>query len=364
MNDKNDLLLSPDYSDRRKFVYAFAKTIVLLTHRLLARPHVELDETIVPLRRRECVVFLYAGLHKSLWETSGALVPLHQAGLPVPYVGMGDNLVHGRFFQDLSRRIGTFLVKRPGNRKELIESARKLRNDILGFIANGVDVMVFPEGTRKCIPDRERYGDFFPAPFEPLLEYELNKERICKTNPPLKPLELFVVPFNVDYSYVRETHELLRDDPGRPRTLHVFDSLSMIRNIGDTYLSYGKPLRVAGRLDLDRKSLALECRARCMELVKILPINVVSLAMLRLGSAVRLSDPLAVKAVHRCIDELRPFADRFRGFSPDDPPEKVVRLAGRGPLRIDRLAPGDSRIFRLYAAYIRHYLPSAGAGIA
>ncbi len=30
----------------------------------------------------------------------------------------------------------------------------------------------------------------------------------------------------------------------------------MIRNIGDTYLSYGKPVRVADHLDVDRKGLA------------------------------------------------------------------------------------------------------------
>jgi 1-acyl-sn-glycerol-3-phosphate acyltransferase len=358
MNDKYKLLEHPDYSDRRNLAFAIAKNIVLLAHRLLARPHVELDENIVRMRRQEGVVFLYAGLHKSLWETSGALVPLYHAGLPVPYVGMGDNLVHGRFFQGLSRRIGTFLIKRPANRKELIESARKLRGDILGFVAHGLDVMVFPEGTRKSVPDRERYGDFFPAAFEPLLEYEREKQRIHKANPALKPLAAYIVPFNVDYSYVRETQELLRDEAGRPRTLHVFDSLSMIRNIGDTYLSYGKPIRVADRLAFDRKSLAAECRDRCMELVKVLPINVVSLSLLRLASASTFSKPLLAEAIRRCLNDLRPVADRFRGFSPDDPPEEIIQRARRGPLRFDRFVAENVSLYRLYAAYIRHYLQS------
>jgi hypothetical protein len=274
---------------------------------------------------------------------------------------MGDNLVHGRFFQGLSKRIGTFLIKRPGNRKELIASARKLRSDILGLIANGVDLMVFPEGTRKNIPEREQYGDFFPAAFATLLEYERDKERICAANPVVKPFDTYIVPFNVDYSHVRETRELLRNDASRPQTLHVLDSLSMIRNIGDTYLSYGKPIRVAERLDLDRKSLAAECRGRCMELVKILPINIVGLSMLRIAAATTPSMPLIAETVRRCVNDLRPFADRFRGFSADDPPEEIVRRARRGPLRFDHPAPEDVPVYRMYAAYIRHYLPTESA---
>src|SRR5664280_1040264 len=170
-----------DVSDRRNVYYWTAKTLAMLGHRFLVRPHVEMDDDVAALKRRGDAVFLYCGLHKSLWETSGVLPPLHLAGLPVPYVGMGDNLVKGRAFQHLSWKIGAFLVRRPANRKEMLESARKLRDDVLSFLANGLDVMV-------------------------------------------------------------------GDGSGKPRTLHGLDSLSMIRNIGDTYLSYGKPVRVADHL--------------------------------------------------------------------------------------------------------------------
>src|SRR5664280_3149447 len=101
-----------DVSDRRNVYYWTAKTIAMLGHRFLVRPHVEMDDDVAALKRRGDAVFLYCGLHKSLWETSGVLPPLHLAGLPVPYVGMGDNLVKGRAFQHLSWKIGAFLVRR------------------------------------------------------------------------------------------------------------------------------------------------------------------------------------------------------------------------------------------------------------
>ena len=239
---------APDYSDRRNAYFWTAKTIVMLGHRFLVRPHVEMDNGLVPLKRSGGAVFLYCGLHKSLWETTGTLAPLRLARVPLPYIGMGDNLVRGRLFRYLSKKVGTFFVRRPANRREMPESARKLRDDVMSFVAHGLDVMVFPEGTRKNIPTHGRYGDFFPAAFDAVLEYERNKPAILADNPGLSAREVFVVPFNVDYSRVREAEEMVWEQGAKPRTLHVLDSLSMIRNIGDTYMSYGTPIRVADHL--------------------------------------------------------------------------------------------------------------------
>jgi 1-acyl-sn-glycerol-3-phosphate acyltransferase len=356
MNGNEYVLAPPEYSNRRNLVFLIAKSIAVLAHRRLAQPHLEMDEEILRLRRQDGTVFFYVSLHKSLWETSGALVPIYEAGLPVPYVGTGDNLIHGRFFQGLTKRVGTFLIMRPGNRKEMLESARKLRDDILGFLAQGLDVMVFPEGTRKNVPTRGAYGEFFPATFEPVLEYERNKERICAANPGLRRLDAYIVPFNVDYSRVREAHEMVDRHAGTPQTLHVFDSLSMIRNIGDTYLSYGKPMRVAERVGLHRKELAAECRQRCLDLVKILPINVTCVALLRLDPAAAFSVALLEAGVCRVVEDLRPYQDRFRGFTLEDPPAEIIRRARQHSLDVGRFVPEDMPFYRLYAGYVRHYL--------
>jgi hypothetical protein len=249
------------------------------------------------------------------------------------------------------------LIRRPTNRQEVLESARLLRKTILGFLVHGLDVLIFPEGTRKSVPARGAYGDFFPAPFEPLLEYERSKERLCAANPGCRPRDAYIVPFNVDYSCVREAHEMVAVGSGKPQTLHVFDSLSMIRHIGDTYLTFGAPVRVADLIGLDRKKLAAECRRFCMDLVKILPVNVASLAMLRLPEGAPFSAAALEQAVSEVVAALRPRAERFRGFAPDDSPAEIIRRSKHDRLRFEGAVEAELPLYRLYAAYVRHHLP-------
>jgi len=362
MNDKDYVLPLPETKDRRNLVFLVAKTIALIADRLLATPRAEFDEELLRVRRQPDSVFFYVGLHRSLWETSGTIVHLHKAHLPLPFVGMGDNLIHGRFFQGLAKRVGLFLIRRPSSRGDMLESARRLRGDVLAYLARGLDVLLFPEGTRTNVAKRHTYGDFFPAAFDALLDYERNKERICSANPGLTPREMYIVPLNVDYSQVREAQELVDHGAGRPTTLHVFDSLSMIRHIGDTYLSFGKPMRVADLLDLDRKRLAAESRRQCLELVKILPINVACLAMLRLDATVPFSQAVLEEAVREVVKTLAPRADRFRGFSPTDEPGAILRRARQRQLGFERFDPELEPLYRLYADYVRHYLPAPALG--
>ena len=351
---------APDCSDRRNAVFFAARAITMLGHRFLVRPHVELAPEIVPVRRSGHAVFLYCGLHKSLWETTGVLAPLQLARLALPYVAMGDNLIKGRLFQALSKKIGTFMVQRPANRREMLESARRLRNDVLSFVAHRLDVLIFPEGTRKNIPLRSRYGEFFPASFDALLEYERNRDAIVASNPALSPCETYIVPLNVDYSRVREAAEMVAEEAGHPRTLHVLDSISMIRGIGDTFLSYGTPIRVAEHLDLDRKSLAALARRRCLDLVKILPVNVAARAMVELGGSGAVAAEDLHRAVRAVVERLRPFEDRFRGFAAGDDPAEIVRRARRSGLDFRTADAGREGLYRLYAAYVGHYLTPSG----
>jgi len=355
------LVTPPDYSDRRNPVFWTAKTIALLGHRFLTHAHIEMHDDVRALKRRGGPVFLYCGLHKSLWETSGVLTPLYLEDLPVPYIGMGDNLVHGGLFRWLSKKIGTFLIRRPANRREMLESARQLRDDVLSFLAHGIDVLVFPEGTRKNVPSQGRYGDFFPAAFDAVLEYERNKGAILADNPALSEREVYVVPLNVDYSRVREAKEMVRKTGVKAQTLHVLDSLSMIRHIGDTYISYGEPIRVADALHLDRKGMAALVRQRCLDLVKVLPVNVASRAILELEPAPEIPPPALYAAVGRVVDALRPHAHRFRGFGADDAPESIVRRAVQVHVDFRRLAPDNVALYTLYANYIAHLLEPATA---
>ena len=111
---------------RRGSVFFFARSISNWGFKRLTKVHVEFEEDLIPLKNSDGV-FLYTGLHKSLWETTGVLSALHHNGLPIPLVGMGDNLIKGKFFVSLAKRTGSlFLVKRGKTRRELVESAQML----------------------------------------------------------------------------------------------------------------------------------------------------------------------------------------------------------------------------------------------
>ena len=349
-------LPSDTINDRRNWVFSVAKFFGVWGYKYLAKPHVECYDDLAALKK-EGAVFLYTGLHKSLWETSGLLAALHLEKLEIPHVGMGDNLVRGRFFQSLARKAGIFLIKRATTRKEIVESAKALKDYIIHYMAHGVDVLFFPEGTRKSILTEGTYGKFFPTAFEAVLEYEKNKEHIQALHQGLPAYNAYIIPTNVDYSRVREDRELL-EEYRKARTLHVLDSLKMIKKIRDTYITFGKPIKVANHLGKNRKELAIYSREKCLELVKILPINVVSQAILDSlrGDRVRLDN--IEENITRIIQGLSRLKERFRGFSPDDHPDALLKKVSQyestfKPRYIDsQYKP----LYQLYANYIRHYL--------
>lgn len=342
---------------RKKWVFGTARFLGILGYRLLAKPRVEIHEAVERLKKEQSV-FLYAGLHKSLWETSGVLVAflLNIKNIQIPYVGMGDNLVRGRFFQSLAKRLGVFLIKRAKSRKEILESAKQLKEYILYFISRGLDVMVYPEGTRKSIPTQGTYGKFFPTVFEPLLEYEKNKETILKDNKNQPLYNTYIIPTNVDYSKVREDKELL-EEYKKPRTLHVKDSLKMIRKIREVYISVGEPIKVADHLDKNRKQLAAYSREKCMDLVKILPINVVARAILDSVNGDRIMSDKIEKNIAGNIQKLSGLSERFRDFSIDDPPGDILERVAKYETAFQPkyLNIKNLPLYQMYANYIGHY---------
>ena len=352
-----DKLESKAITKRTKFVFGTAKFLGILGYKLLAEPRVEIHEHVEPLKKKQSV-FLYAGLHKSLWETSGLLVALllNIKKIQIPYVGMGDNLVRGRFFQSLAKRIGIFLIKRAKSRKEILESAKQLKEYILYFISRGVDVMVYPEGTRKSIPTRGTYGKFFPTVFEPLLEYERNKETTRGDNENQLLYNTYIIPTNVDYSKIREDKELL-EEYKKPRTLHVKDSLKMIRKIRQVYISVGEPIKVADHLDKNRKQLAVYTREKCMELVKILPINVVARSILDSVDGARIRSDKIEENIAANIQKLSGLSERFRDFSLDEHPADILEKVAKYETAFQPkyLDIENLPLYRMYANYIGHY---------
>jgi 1-acyl-sn-glycerol-3-phosphate acyltransferase len=356
-------LLDIPITGRKNLPFFIARFLAVGGYKLLTEAHTEISEELFQKKndKNEKTVFLYTALHKSLWEATGIMVPLYLAKLPVPYAGMGDNLVRGKFFRSVVEQTGVFLVKRASNRSEMLESAKKLKDYTLCYLAHGKDVLIFPEGTRKSILNQGKYGKFFPTAFEALLEYEKNKNEIAGQYPGLTPHNVYIVPTNVDYTKVREDWEMIEEYKGTPPTLRVWDSLKMIKHIRETYISFGNPIKVSDYMDKDRKTLAVLARDKCLELVKILPINIAACAVLdsKEGDRIDLSKIEDNIASH--VKKLTPFKDRFRGFDENDSPAQILEKVTRyeNCFKSKNIDIKNLDFYRLYANYIGHYYPSA-----
>lgn len=348
-------LKKEEIAHRDLLVYLWAKFVSNTGYRFFSRPHLENPYDLKKLKK-ENAVFLYTALHKSLWETSGVMSSIYLQKLPTPYIGMGDNLVKGKFFQKLAAKTGAFLVKRAKTRKDVLESSKKLKQYIIYYMAHGIDVSIFPEGTRRNIPDKRAYGNFFPTAFEAVLEYEKNKEKFLAEYKELSAHDVYIVPFNVDYSKVREDYELIRELDGKPHTLHILDSLKMIRHLGDLYISFGEPIKIADHLDQNRKELAVYTREKCLELVKILPINIVSWAVLNAYEIGRLDRDKILDCIRENIEKLADFKDRFRGFEPGESPGDILDKVARYEKIFRDISSIHLPFYRLYADYINHYI--------
>ncbi|MDY0296601.1 MAG: 1-acyl-sn-glycerol-3-phosphate acyltransferase [Acidobacteriota bacterium] len=338
---------------RSRLVFGLARRFGIMGFRLWCRPHIEFNPELKKLAEGNAV-FLYAALHKSLWETTGIQVALTLSGMDVPWVGMGDNLVRGRFFQAIVERAGGFLIRRPRGRRDLIVSARQLRDSVLSLLETRRSVLVFPEGTRRGIPDHHCHGPFFPAVFAAVLEYARDLADHGDSGKPA----VFIVPVNVDYAKVREDREMIRRRNG-PLTLHLLDSLKMIRHIGDVYVSFGAPMNVSELIHLDRRELAEQVRTACLELVKVLPVNVVAHGVLRAEREGSMESCRVHRGIRSVLVDLKPHAHRLRGMSlEDEPAELIRRVALFNPL-FQKFTHSMLPVARLYADYIAQFLPLA-----
>jgi 1-acyl-sn-glycerol-3-phosphate acyltransferase len=326
-----------------------AVVLLRLGLRFLSRTHEEIPPQLHALQQQG-YRFLYIGLHKSLWETSGVQTVLHRNHLAVPYAAMGDNLVRGRFFQAIAKRLGIFLVKRAKGRQGLLESAAALKGELKAHVKADIDVIIFPEGTRKNIPQFGRYGTFFTTVFEAALELSQEGEKVV------------LVPLNVDYSHVREDHEMLRPTEKHPRTLHILDSLNMLSHLDDIFVSFGEPIKLTVR-QWNRKDLAAHCLDACLNLIKILPINVIAWAIYSLHQKVKLDADSLYREIEANIVALAPYQNRFRGFDLQSQGQALFEQVAKKRREFKFWAektPDQLCLFKLYRDYIGHLIPGNG----
>ncbi len=326
---------------RNTLIYTSAVILSRFGTRFLSNTHEEISPEIFALHKQG-YRFLYIGLHKSLWETTGVQSIIHRNHLNVPYAAMGDNLIRGRFYQAIAKRSGLFLVKRASGRQGLLESAASLKEAIKTHINAGIDVIIYPEGTRKNIPQYGRYGTFFTTVFEAALELSQTQEKFA------------LIPVNVDYSHIREDHEMLHPDEKNPRTLHMMDSLKMLSHLGDIYVNLGTPVLV-NQAHWNRKNLAAHMRQSCFDLIKILPVNIISSAIYDLHQKGQKEPDSLYREIENTINTLSPFQDRFRGLTLQSSGTELFNTVASKRREFRRWFEDDQnllRFFKLYRDYI------------
>ena len=349
-----EILPKREILKRRGLIFFVARIISNWGYRNLTKAHVEFKKDLIDLKQKGSV-FLYNGFHRSLWETTGMLSALNLNKLPIPVVGMGDNLIKGKLFVTLAKNTSVFLVKRGKTRREIVESAKELRNNMYSFMAYGRDVLLFPEGTRTSIPRTGEYGGFFPTSFDALLEYEKDKDSFDPNKKGIKKFDSYIIPFNCDYSFIREGGELVGFGSDTPRTLKVWDSLKMLKNIKDVYISFGSPVKVSEHLEKTRKEVSIIIRNECLKLVKILPVNVVGKALVESLSENRSDMGTIYKKIESVMKNLNDHKKKFRGFPDDNNPERIFKIVSK--LIPDFRKPSSKKLplYKLYSDYIGHY---------
>jgi len=349
-----ELLSKREILKRRGLTFFMARLISNWGYKNLTKAHVEFEKDLIALKQKG-PVFLYNGFHRSLWETTGMLSALNLSKLHIPVVGMGDNLIKGKLFVTLAKNTSVFLVRRGKTRREIVESAKELRNNMYSFMAYGRDVLLFPEGTRTSVPRTGEYGGFFPTSFDALLEYEKDKDSIDPNIKGVDKFDSYIIPFNCDYSFIREGKELVGVGSDTPRTLKVYDSLKMLKNIKDVYISFGSPVKVSEHLGKTRKEVSIMIRDMCLNLVKILPVNVVGKALVESLNENRSDMATIYNKIESIVKSLDGHKEKFRGFPSDNNPELILKIVSGSNPDFRTHSSKKLPLYKLYSDYIGHY---------
>ncbi|MFH0869639.1 MAG: 1-acyl-sn-glycerol-3-phosphate acyltransferase [archaeon] len=363
----------------RGLTYQVIKYLVLIGDKLLSNIHVEGTGKLKELKRESDgrALFLYASTHTSLFETTAVPATLYREKLPVPYACMGDNLVKGEPWQRRVRKLGAFIMKRPET-AGMRASRDSLVQGLEAHLEAGKDMLIFPEGSRTCIIRKGERGVFHPACFEQVQAFQRSHLTEASRGSIVGDPELYIVPVTVSYSKVKDAKDML-ESVAKAKTLKPRDVLKVIlKPVGHVYISFGEPIRVMDYLDTNRKELAGMTRQRCLELVKILPVNVVGEALMRETVECYDGGKINCDRVLFYITQVRnelgwQYPEKFRRFTPQSSPEEIFRK-GRGEELVkdyerrtvmQALIEGrglqgtQQSLAKLYASYIGHYMQKA-----
>ena len=129
----------------------------------------------------------------------------------------------------------------------------------------------------------------------------------------------------------------------------------MLKNLGDIYITIGKPISVSANIEKNRKELAKYTREKCLDLVKILPINIVSRSILDSYNNGKIEYKKLPYNISKNIKKLEIYKDRFKGFSIKDKPQYIINSLNRNEIKLKKIDVNNLAVYELYSNYISHY---------
>jgi 1-acyl-sn-glycerol-3-phosphate acyltransferase len=125
----------------KRYMFLFWKSLSI-TLDFLTQKVANITYTIEGVNRdKKSAAAIYAMRHESSWET---LILIHKFHDPI-FV-LKKELLNIPFFGNLAKKVGSIEVDRDSGAKSLINATRKVE----AAIANGNDVIIFPEGKRAA----------------------------------------------------------------------------------------------------------------------------------------------------------------------------------------------------------------------
>lgn len=199
--------------------------------------------------RDDSKVFLFAGSHKSMWETT-FLPPFIHKEYGVKLESVAGAALFSKFLKPVMDLGVTF-----GVNKQSSKSSLGLVDTLQSYFSDNRSVVVFPEKIRS----RSGFvGDFKPASFEAVFRTDK---------------EVLVVPFDFSYPYISEL-DLLLGSPEGSLGFKLAYTNHLVNKFDKVSVSFGDPLYPKDFVD--RKEMSSYVRDRVLDLVKVYPSNVVA----------------------------------------------------------------------------------------
>lgn len=316
---------------RNKFLLGLTKYVFKKWINNRSNTHIDMPGELSNLIHSNDRAIMFVSSHKSLWETIGIPYAINRYGGDIPYIVAGSNLLKGVSF--LTKRIG--IINSERGKKKSFRSPLQLKAKMNYALLRGNQLLIFPENGRTRTGLVDKFSGTATSSAVEVSKY----------------IDTYIVPVNVDYSDMNFKAEASLLKAKKAYTFRLHHALYWIKHMEDIFISFGNPIKISPADNKDE--LNDYVRNQCMNLVKILPINIVSEAATRaLTNNNQLSNEVICEYIRQELIELVPHKERFRIFDPNSKPMVIIKLSGTPLLReLDK-------VYNLYAGYIHHYFPN------